>query len=635
MKKASNATLRVVLATLMVVLAAPALAGFSGTDVYLPSVSHAPGASGSFWMTTVWVHNPQVEPVNVQFFLLERDQENASPKVYNDTIPGGDTKRYEDAVLTMFGESTPGAIRVVAQSKVLVNSRVYSKPSGGQARDTVGQFFSAVPAGFAIGAGEATALLGVYQTSPQAASEFRYNFGFVETTGATASVLVTAFDETGASKGSKTYALGRREVRQYNITDLLPGVNATNLRLKVEVQSGSAGKVVAFGSGIANKSNDPSTFEMQFSDSLLAGAESGSLTLPFSGHGTSTGSLFYVRQNGAGVAIEAAGTLGTALWAYSTNGLGGDIRSTNDNGLNAVSFASGKSGMYATNSNAGGYAAYGRNLATNAYGYLGGGSNGVYGDNGNSDTTGWAGYFNGRVNVTKSLAAKSFNATGDITSDGKVVGREGLVALNTTASTPALDAAASGANGVAVRGIANIGAQASAITGISTSGYAGYFQGKVHVAGTLSKTSGSFKIDHPLDPANKYLYHSFVESPDMKNVYDGVATLGDDGTATVELPAYFEALNRDSRYQLTCVGGFAPVYVAAEVVANRFEIAGGRPGMRVSWQVTGIRKDAYAEAHRIEVEVVKAADERGTYLHPLEHGMPAELALRPEGQRQD
>jgi hypothetical protein len=33
--------------------------------------------------------------------------------------------------------------------------------------------------------------------------------------------------------------------------------------------------------------------------------------------------------------------------------------------------------------------------------------------------------------------------------------------------------------------------------------FAGYFQGSVQVVGTLSKSAGTFKIDHPLDPANK------------------------------------------------------------------------------------------------------------------------------------
>ncbi|HKD13920.1 MAG TPA: hypothetical protein VKE71_05170 [Candidatus Angelobacter sp.] len=127
--------------------------------------------------------------------------------------------------------------------------------------------------------------------------------------------------------------------------------------------------------------------------------------------------------------------------------------------------------------------------------------------------------------------------------------------------------------------------------------------------GPLNKQAGSFKIDHPLDPDNKYLLHSFVESPDMMNIYNGVAVLDSRGKAVVTLPDYFEALNKDFRYQLTCIGGAAPVYVAQEINDNRFLIAGGKPGLKVSWQVTGIRHDAYANAHRIPVEVEKTVEE--------------------------
>ena len=140
--------------------------------------------------------------------------------------------------------------------------------------------------------------------------------------------------------------------------------------------------------------------------------------------------------------------------------------------------------------------------------------------------------------------------------------------------------------------------------------------GNVNVVGNLTKGSGSFKIDHPLDPQNKYLYHSFVESPDMKNIYDGVVTIDAGGEAVVQLPEWFEALNEDFRYQLTCIGGFAPVYISQEIADNRFRIAGGKPGMKVSWQITGIRHDPYANIHRIQVEEEKPAGERGTYLHP-------------------
>lgn len=157
--------------------------------------------------------------------------------------------------------------------------------------------------------------------------------------------------------------------------------------------------------------------------------------------------------------------------------------------------------------------------------------------------------------------------------------------------------------------------------------YAGYFVGNAHVTGTLSAGSKAFKIDHPLDPENKVLMHSCVESPDMKDIYDGVVLLDADGAAWVEMPQWFEALNMEFRYQLTCVGGYAPVYVAEEIRDNRFRIAGGAPGLKVSWQVTGVRHDAYAEAHRVPVEEMKPADERGYYIHPDAFGRGEEMSV--------
>ncbi len=141
--------------------------------------------------------------------------------------------------------------------------------------------------------------------------------------------------------------------------------------------------------------------------------------------------------------------------------------------------------------------------------------------------------------------------------------------------------------------------------------------GSLVITGSISKGSGSFTIDDPLDPENKTLSHSFVESPDMMNIYNGNAILDRRGRAVVTLPAYFQALNREFRYQLTSIGAPAPdLHIAQEIQGNCFRIAGGKPGTKVSWQVTGIRHDPYAEAHRIRVEAQKPPAERGTYLHP-------------------
>jgi hypothetical protein len=158
-------------------------------------------------------------------------------------------------------------------------------------------------------------------------------------------------------------------------------------------------------------------------------------------------------------------------------------------------------------------------------------------------------------------------------------------------------------------------------------GFAAFFNGNVDVDGNLSKAAGSFKIDHPLEPANKYLYHSFVESPDMMNVYNGNVTTDGAGRAAVQMPDWFEALNRDFRYQLTVIGQFAQAMVADEIANHKFTIQTDKPNVKVSWQVTGIRQDAWANAHRIPVELEKPEKERGFYLHPELFGAPEEKSI--------
>jgi hypothetical protein len=174
--------------------------------------------------------------------------------------------------------------------------------------------------------------------------------------------------------------------------------------------------------------------------------------------------------------------------------------------------------------------------------------------------------------------------------------------------------------------------QGYAVYATAQHGTALFAYGNATVSGTLSKAGGSFQIDHPLDPAHKYLYHSFVESPDMMNVYNGTVNLDGRGQAAVDLPDWLETLNRDFRYQLTAIGAAAPdLHIAAKITNGTFAIAGGKPGLEVSWQVTGIRQDAWANANRIPVEVDKPAHDQGRYLHPElyedGHGEPIKAIL--------
>jgi hypothetical protein len=236
-------------------------------------------------------------------------------------------------------------------------------------------------------------------------------------------------------------------------------------------------------------------------------------------------------------------------------------------------------------------------------------------------------------NYARKDVGNSFVGNQTVTGNaGIVASASGATALSVqatelTASNIAISGLANGEGGAGVVGEAENGPTAAGVWGISSSGIAGVFSGDVNVSGTLSAATKDFKIDHPLDPANKFLVHASVESSEMKTIYDGAVTLDANGEAVVELPAWFEALNTDFRYGLTCVGGYAPVYIAQKIKNNAFKIAGGTPGLEVDWQVTGVRRDPYAKAHPLVVEVEKPAKERGYYLHPKLYNQSPQRSL--------
>ena len=247
-----------------------------------------------------------------------------------------------------------------------------------------------------------------------------------------------------------------------------------------------------------------------------------------------------------------------------------------------------------------------------------------YGVSGKSDS--WIG--------VKGQSNSGYGVNGESNSFHGVVGnsQKGVGVLGGSKSSDGV--AGSSDDGYGVTGSSG---NSAGLYGQSINDYAAILDGKVKITGNLEKAGGSFKIDHPLDPANKYLCHSFVESPDMKNVYDGVVVLDGKGEAEIELPDWFGILNKDFHYQLTAIGAPGPNLYIAEEISNtttsnknnnsRFKVAGGTSGMKVSWQVTGIRRDPWANANRIQVEEDKPAKERGYYLHPDLYGQPEENGI--------
>lgn len=270
--------------TMLLLAATTVFAGFSGTDVYVASIGRGAGVGDSEWKTSLWLHNPNSTTTPCELSLLMRNQANPNPATFLVNVAPGETLHYDDVVGIIFGGSGFGALRVECADAVVVNSRIFNDP-GNDPAATQGQFFAGVPVELAIGAGEATDVLGVNQDADGA---FRYNFGFVETTGQSASLTATLMDGDGTVLGSGLFDLQGHEARQFNIADLGAGAQPTgNGRVHVEVTSG-AGKVIVFGSGIANDSQDPSTFEMTMGQATGAGAD-GDITAVYAGPGLAGG----------------------------------------------------------------------------------------------------------------------------------------------------------------------------------------------------------------------------------------------------------------------------------------------------------------------------------------------------------
>jgi trimeric autotransporter adhesin len=316
-------------------------------------------------------------------------------------------------------------------------------------------------------------------------------------------------------------------------------------------------------------------------------ANSGSTgDIAISGTAISSSGVFGESDINAGV--YGISTSGSGVYGHAPNGRGLWGQSTTNHGAEGDTASASAYGVFGYNSAADGIGIYGATSGSTGIGVLGFGNVAIKGISASIDGSGAGVYAQGRV------------------------GSSGLYASSDDL-------------GWAVNAF-NVGSGTGVLAGSAT-GYAAWFNGPVEVDGNLSKEGGSFKIDHPLDPANKYLYHSFVESPDMMNIYNGNVTTNSAGEAVITLPEWFEALNRDFRYQLTVLGQFAQAIVSSEVAANRFSIKTDKPNVKVSWQITGVRHDAWAEAHRIPVEEQKPGAERGSYLRPELFDAPEEKSV--------
>jgi hypothetical protein len=445
---------------------------------------------------------------------------------------------------------------------------------------------------------------------------------------------------------------------------------------------GSNSATSGASTGVTGTSASPSGFGVYGSDTAATGNAPGvyGASLSTTGFGVQ-GSSSYVGVTGSGLfgvsgstnsAIAGAvGVLGQTTSPSDAEGVQGNALAETGNsqgvlgeafspaamGVEGANFATAGAalGVYGTTSSSSGFGVEGTSPYIGVYGVsnapssagqdiflaagLWGDSNELAGVLGTADS-GYAGYFlnDGSIfptlvvdNQTTTIGAELFNAflPNLLTDSSAIIGDPGCAENNGNMGLQLGQLGMSGCTNYTLLGN-NVGdTYLNAVSGqslhlrIANSDQLTVVTGTVNVNGTFTAGDKKFKIDHPLDPANKYLYHTSVESSEMMNIYTGNITTDASGVATVQLPEWFEALNTDFRYQLTAIGQFAQAIVASEISGNKFSIRTDKPNVKVSWQVTGVRHDAFANANQIPVEVEKASADRGHYLYPEAFGQPA------------
>lgn len=650
-----SAVLRIVLllAACAVLFVSPALAGFAGTETYLAAIGNPQGAGGAQFLSDVWVTDVSASPVTFTFQFLQAGQANLSPASFSDTLSPGQTKRYSDVVGTQLHlTNVNGAARILSNGEIFVSERIYNRPAGVPLSQTAGQFFSGIPKGFSIGLGQSATLQGVYLGS---GLDFRYNYVLLETSGSACTVHVQALDGSGSPLGAADFSLLAYEHLLLSAGALAPAASTTNARLVATVTAGS-GTALFAGSQVGNGApQDQSGFEMSFRDALLGSAGVTSLNGLTGAVTLTAGSNVTLGGSGNNIVINASG-----------GGGGGSVSAplTLSNGPTSVTIAGPRVAIAASTTDSANPpvpAISGSGVGVGVYGQVAAGGHSIaWGELGSADTLIYFGAVGSTVSIEQGTAGvygvEGGGSGGELLFPTGIWGDSahgvGVYGTSSHASSGGdnfnYGVYGTGAVGVSGNGVLAAGSPTTFSYGVQglayTAGdvragvygfasgtnlsYAGRFDGSIEINGTVHASDTVVRFDHPLDPENKYLYHSVVESPDRMNIYNGIARLDARGEAVVALPDWFQSLNEEFRYQLTPVG--APgrdLYIAEEVQNNRFRIAGGTPGLKVSWQVTGIRHDAYSARNPMSVEAEKPEGERGLYLHPEAFGQPIDKGV--------
>ena len=387
-------------------------------------------------------------------------------------------------------------------------------------------------------------------------------------------------------------------------------LHAKNVPTSLSQLTNDVGFVTTSNDADSNPTNEIQTLSLNGSTLSISGANS--VTLPTSGGGGNTLDMAY-DQGGPGLGRSITVDAGeVSISTATSNGIG--LRVTNSNsGTAIIAGSTNASNTFST------IQAQTNSSSAAASAIIGNTTGAAWGISGQvmSTATAQAGVYgsNLRTNGGHGLLGIGYNGVVGETnySQGNAVFGENY------------DAIAPLGNGIGVAGTGYWGVVGEdRYLGAQAGAYGVLSNGELGATGVKS-----FIIDHPADPANRFLKHFSSESNEVLNIYRGNVVFDHNGEAEVQMPDYFDLINRNPSYQLTPIGSYAQLYVKEKLENGGFVIAGGTEGMEASWTVYAERNDPYLQQYpeKREVELSKREGQKGKYFMPQLYGESPETKM--------
>jgi hypothetical protein len=260
--------LSVAAATLVLLVLASAMPGSSsppmsaGESMLVATSGHLSGTGGTNWRTDLEVHNAGSTAASYVVELLKRDTSNTAPARRTYSLGGGQSKRWSDALSTVFSADGAAALRITPQAgSLLVTSRTYNligagNPQGLPVGSTFGQFVPAGAESESFTIGQEARLIQLSQDSSNT-NGYRTNIGVVNTSATTIVVALELHSASGALLGNVNETLRPYEYKQYDkIFSRVAPTSVADGYAIVKTTTGG-GRFAAYASVVDNRTGDP------------------------------------------------------------------------------------------------------------------------------------------------------------------------------------------------------------------------------------------------------------------------------------------------------------------------------------------------------------------------------------------